>query len=112
MSTELAVFDELKAEMQALIAPSMDARVTSPETSQKALEALKTVKFLTLQVETKRKEIVEPLKRRAKAVDEYAKGIKDPLERAERHLKSECARFEEELERAREAKRLDRRAHV
>jgi hypothetical protein len=105
MSNELQVFDELKAEVQIFVGPTLAVKVTTAQESQAALEALKTIKLLSIRLEKKRTEIVKPLNDRVKQVNAYANSIEDPLTKAERHLKQEVARFDDGL-RAQAAAKL------
>lgn len=94
-------FDELKEELTKLVAPAETIKVADFPSSHSALETAKAIKGLLKRIETKRKELVEPLKKQAKTVDEYANDIKAPLERAEAHIKRELAAFEEAQEKIR-----------
>lgn len=101
MKTELAQFDALKSELTTLVSPTLTIAVTDNLSSAKAIDAGKQVKALQKRIETKRKELVQPLNDRVKEINEYAKTIMTPLEQAEAHIKRQLSAYEIEQEKIR-----------
>jgi hypothetical protein len=84
--------------------------VTDVTSGQQAVEAAKQVKALMKKLEGKRKELLDPINARAKAIRDYASEIEAPLLRAEQHIKAQLVAFEERQERIRqEARREEER---
>jgi hypothetical protein len=96
--TELAQFDALQAEVALLVKPTLGLKVGTDQECKAAESAVKTVKALVNQVEARRKDLVKPLKDRAKVIDQYAAKISEPLENAEKHLKIELAAWSQVIE--------------
>lgn len=107
MSKDLEPFGGLKSEVTVLVAPTLGIVVTDFASSQAAIDAGNQVKAFQKQVEKVRKELVGPLKDRAKMIDAYAKSISDPLDRAEEHIKMQIARFEDSQARIRAQKQRE-----
>lgn len=104
MSTkQIAEFDEVQAEMQALVAPVRSIQVTDFKSAEQATVAGKQVKVLLLRLETRRDELVRPLNTRVREINAYAKGIEAPLLQAERHIKAQLVAFEVQQEEKRKA---------
>src|SRR4051812_21993454 len=104
MSTQaLAQFDDLKGLIAGFVAPTLEIRVTSLETSQSAIDAGRQVKHYLNQLEKKRKELVEPLNAQVKAINDYAKVIGSPLLTSEQHIKAQIVAFEAEEAKRRAA---------
>jgi len=103
MTTEIALFDELKSELAELVAPTLGIKVTDALTGSSAIDAAKQVKALQKRIEDKRKALVGPLNDRVREINDYAKTIVAPLTEAEQHLKRELVAFETEQEKIRQA---------
>ncbi len=119
MTTELAFLEVLKSEVAALVAPTLGIKVQDFQSCETAATVGLQVKDYLKQVEAKRKELVEPLNRRVKEINEYAKSILAPLEESETHLKRQIATFREaqekiqrEMLRAAEIERLKQEAEL
>lgn len=112
--TALAVFDQLKADIQLMLEPARAIRVINDDMSKVAMSAASEVKKLSKAIEEKRKDLVGPLNDEVKRINGYAKQISEPLLEIESHLKRELAawneilaeRRREEMRKAEEAKRL------
>jgi hypothetical protein len=102
MLTELAAFDELKADITIYVAPTLGIAVTDFKTSNEAIDAGKKVKRLRDLIEKKRKELVGPLNDQVRKINDYAKLLADPLVSAEAHLSKQLTTFEEKQRRIRE----------
>ncbi len=98
---DLVVFDQLKTDITALVAPTLVIKVSSEQTGQNAITAVKQVKDYVNRVEELRKQLVGPLNEQVKAINAYAGEIKLPLARAEEYLKAELQRFHDEQEKNR-----------
>lgn len=108
MSTEMVVFDNLKADVQIFVEPVNSIVVTDDETSSIALSVGKKVKEFIKKVEETRAFHKRPLLERSKQIDEYAKKIAEPLIKAEAHLKKQLLAYEDILseKRREEEKRI------
>jgi len=104
MSKELAKFDSLKADITIFVAPVMKLSVNDFKSSQDAIEAGRTLKKYSSELEKRRKELVGPLDDQVKLINSFAKGIEEPLLRAEQHLKGQLSVFAAEQEKIRQAK--------
>lgn len=108
-SQDLLKFNELKAEITALVAPTKQLLVKDFQTCSNAVEAGKSVKDLIKKVEAARKDLVGPLNDEVKEINAYAKQISEPLLASEEHLKHQIVTFEIEQQKIRQAelKRLE-----
>lgn len=95
-------FDELQAEISALVAPTHKIQVIDFKSAQDATVAAKQVKALLLRIERKRDELVRPLNTRVREINAYAKSIEAPLLQSERHIKAQLVAFEVEQEEKRQ----------
>lgn len=102
MSTELKVFDSLKTDISAFVAPLTQIKVTDRNSGNQVIEALKTVKVYLKKIEEARKAIVSPLNAKVKEVNAYASDIENPLLNVERIAKAQLVAFEEIQERTRQ----------
>lgn len=105
MKSDLKQFDELKASVAILVSPTMTMTVTSLETSQRAVDACKQVKAYIKEIETKRKELTDPLLAEQRRIKAYADDLAGPLERAEDYLKNQIAAYHDQQEVIRAAER-------
>lgn len=96
-------FNPLKKEIAKLVQPVFTLTVKSFETSEQAVGAAKDIKALLKKLDTKRRELVDPLKAEVKRIDDYVKEIKDPLDRAEFYIRGEINKFALEQEKIRQA---------
>jgi len=101
MTKDIKEFDVLSAEIAALVEPTKLIKVIDFNTCNYAIEAGKSVKAFLKKIETKRKELVEPLNEQVKAINSYAKQISSPIESAESHIKKEVIAFENEQQQIR-----------
>lgn len=99
MSTELVVFDSLKADIAQFVAPCFKIQVVDFKTSDDAINARNQIKAFMKQVETARDGLVRPLNDRVKLTNEYAKGVQEPLKQIDTHLELEVRRFAIEQEK-------------
>lgn len=108
MQANLQVFDKLKSDITVKLAPSLTISVSDDNTKNSALLAIKEVKHFSDLVESKRKELVDPLNQQVKQINAYAKSIMEPVENSKEHLKKQLLSFELLLEKARkeEAEKL------
>lgn len=88
MSRELQIFDQAKADIEALIAKYDVAsiQVTDPQSAQKAIDVAQDLKGAKKRLEDLRKEIVGPLNERVKTINAYVKQLSNPIERGEAHV--------------------------
>lgn len=100
---ELAAFDKLKANIALFVQPTLEIQVVDAQTSQAAIDTAKEIKSYRDLVEKKRKELVEPLNRRVKMINDYAKTISEPLLQSENHVRGELNAFAAEQEKIRQA---------
>jgi hypothetical protein len=108
----LVKFDEIKAEVEAYLAPIQTLTVTDKASEVEAHAVGKQVKFFLKRIEDTRAALVAPHLAAQREINEAAKGYAAPLLRAEEKLKRELAirheavkRQEEEARRKLEAER-------
>ncbi len=97
-TTDLTIFDALKAEISAFVAPALVATVESRESSDLALETARQIKSFEKKVEERRKQLVAPLLAQTRLINELAKATAEDLVAAGQHLKGELIRWEQQLE--------------
>ena len=106
MSTELAVFDSLKADITLFVAPLANIpAITSAEEAQRVVEAVRTVKAHLKKLGETADELLDPLKERVKFITAYVKDMKDPLQSVEASAKLKIAAWEDSQERLRQIER-------
>lgn len=106
MSTDLALFDELKADIALYVQPTKEMKVVDLRSGADVSTALKQIKSYRDRIEKQRKDLTGPLNDRVKAINEYVKTIAQPLLDAENYLKKQLLDYEVSvLEKEREAKR-------
>jgi hypothetical protein len=98
MTQELAQFDELKATITQFVAPTLAIKVNDVQSSQQAIDVAKEIKGYIALVDKKRRELVDPLNRQVKMINEYVKTIVGPLDDAENHVKEQLNNYARELE--------------
>ncbi len=91
---ELAVFDELKANVALMAAPALALQVSNFHEASIAIEVGKQIKGYLKAIEKTRKELTAPLKEKAKAIENYANLLEAPLLQAETHIKRVAGAFE------------------
>lgn len=103
--TELIEFDELSAKIKVFVQPTLEMRVTSPETCALAIGVAREIKAYEKLIEAKRVELKAPHLERTRAIDAKVKQIVEPLLTSERHLKLQLAEWERRLATEREVER-------
>ena len=108
-SSEMVVFDNLKADVQLFVEPCKEIVVSNQDQSDDALSTAKKVKEFIKKVESTRVEMVSPLNEEVKRINAYAKQISAPLLEAETHIKKQLLSWELKLEaiRKEEAAKLE-----
>lgn len=101
-ASDIQQFDQLTADITKLVAPAKAVAVTDAAAQAHAVGIGKSIKDILKRIEEKRKEVVGPIKARAKEVDDYAKKISTPLLEAELHLKKQIGAFEDQERQRRE----------
>lgn len=96
---ELKVFDQLTADIAALVSPVSKLKVVDFKSSAIAVEHGGAIQGLWKEVESRRDSLVRPLNEQVKKINEYARDIKAPLEIAKRHLELETGNFAAEQRR-------------
>jgi hypothetical protein len=105
--TDIAQFDQLTADITKLVAPAKAIAIADAAGQAHAVGMGKSIKDILKRIDEKRKELVQPIKARASAIDAFAKQISAPLLEAEAHLKRQIGAFEDQ-ERARRELELKR----
>jgi hypothetical protein len=103
MSKELQTFEPLKLEIAKFVSPVKTLQVTDFQSSQQAIETAQKIKGYIKELDGKRRELVDPLNKQVKAVNEYVRSLEAPLLAAEAHVKNQLNAFAFEQEQRRRA---------
>lgn len=109
VDTALAEFHPLTTAIAGLVEPCTQIKVLDAESSGNAIVAAKDIKSLMTAIESKRKELVEPLNREVKVINEYVKEITGSLVKADAYLRTQLGTYAAMLEakRRHEQDRID-----
>jgi len=109
LSKDLAAFDELLAVVTQACTPILEIRVTDPASEQQALSAAGQISTLLKRVETRRKELLAPLREQVERINAAAKKVEAALEAPRAHVDGQRRAYAQELERKKaEALRIQR----
>lgn len=97
--SELAPFDQLKADVQLFLAEIPEVKVTDAASEATAREHWKKLKTMTKALESKRVELTKPLLERKKEIDTYAGEVGRPLDDKDKLIKAELERYTTEQHR-------------
>jgi hypothetical protein len=99
--TDLKEFDELLATVTVSIKPIMAITVSDASSEADARSAGGQIATLKKRLETRRKELLEPLKRQVEVINAAAKNIEAVLNEPEAHIRSQLNAYSAELTRKR-----------
>lgn len=103
-SKALTVISEKSAAIADRIAPILALKATDDDSARVVVAAGKTVKECQKEIESTRKQIVDPFNKFVKAVNAKAKEVTEQLDKAESHIKTEMLAWEN-FRRAEEEKK-------
>jgi colicin import membrane protein len=109
MAQDLAVFDELLAEVTVAVRPILEIQVTSPDSERIAQMAGGQVAALLKEVERRRKDLIAPLRAQIATIDAAAEKVKGVLAQPDQHIRGQLNAYAAEAARQRqEALRIQR----
>lgn len=103
----LEIFEPLRAEITKAMGACLSIEVTSKDEERVALENAQTVKSLQKRIESRRKELLEPLNEQIRLINDTCRTIAEPLIASEAHLRSELIRWEKQLAEVRIAEKAN-----
>lgn len=103
MTTELNTFDELAANITVFVAPTKSVQVSDIDSSAKATEVRRQLKFYSQEVEKKRQEMVRPLNERVNEINARCKAICAPILEADSSILHKLNSFASEQEAIKQA---------
>lgn len=102
MNTNLAKFDQLKADIQLYVAPIKDIVISDQKTQESAMATAKELKTRLKRIDELRKELKAPFKKAGEEIDAYAKTLEALLDEPSNQLNQKLLAWNRELERVRQ----------